>query len=262
MSNLETETRYTCANTPTGGPALYGDEPRLATAAEPGSKAAVADVCWPDPVVRVGFVNKRNDWGDLLRKQVEKIAPIWSRYANITFEFVEGWTDDITINFEEDPENEIVYGTFCSFLGTDSRLYSKSQQASMHLVFDHNSRNNTNDEYQRLILHEFGHALGLIHEHMRPDRPILWNQPAVYSFYNSNYGWNWPMVKAQVIDVYERKVNDQTPFDPQSIMMYEFGRGLATYEDGTPFTTHSNCNLTSGDIDLIARTYPKKSTAK
>lgn len=65
------------------------------------------------------------------------------------------------------------------------------------------------------------------------------------------------MVKAQVIDVYEQKIKDRTPFDPLSIMMYEFGRGLATYENGTPFTTHSNCALTSSDIGLIARTYPK-----
>ena len=30
-----------------------------------------------------------------------------------------------------------------------------------------------------MILHEFGHALGLIHEHQNPIQAIDWNKPAV-----------------------------------------------------------------------------------
>jgi hypothetical protein len=31
------------------------------------------------------------------------------------------------------------------------------------------------------VLHEFGHALGLIHEHQNPVGGIQWNKPAVYA---------------------------------------------------------------------------------
>ncbi len=30
-----------------------------------------------------------------------------------------------------------------------------------------------------MVLHEFGHTLGLIHEHQNPNRPINWNRAAV-----------------------------------------------------------------------------------
>jgi hypothetical protein len=257
MSSTGTDPNFTCSNTPTGGPALYGRAPRIPTAPVPGKKAAVADVCWPDPVVRVGFVNPATDWGNVIREHVKTIAPTWSQYANLTFEFVEGWTEDVTVNFEPDPENGITYGTFCSYLGTDCCLHSRSKEASTHLVFEPNNPSYTEDQFRRLILHEFGHALGLIHEHMRPDRPILWNQPAVCKYYRSNFGWNWPTIRANVIDIYEKAVKDQTPFDPKSIMMYPIDTGLAAYEDCTPFTTDWNFDLTPGDIELISRTYPK-----
>ena len=35
------------------------------------------------------------------------------------------------------------------------------------------------DEYSRVVLHEFGHALGCIHEHQAPAGGILWDQQRV-----------------------------------------------------------------------------------
>ena len=80
-----------------------------------------------------------------------------------------------SIAFEPTPQAD--YGTYSSYLGTDSRRFSRTGRPSMYLVFDPDDANNTDQEFQRVILHEFGHALGLIHEHMRPDRPLLSPQP-------------------------------------------------------------------------------------
>jgi hypothetical protein len=33
------------------------------------------------------------------------------------------------------------------------------------------------------VIHEFGHALGLIHEHQNPSGGIQWNKPVVCRYY-------------------------------------------------------------------------------
>ena len=46
-------------------------------------------------------------------------------------------------------------------------------------------------EYQRVVRHEFGHALGMIHEHQNPaaQGQIPWDKPKVYAYY-AQQGWN------------------------------------------------------------------------
>ena len=172
-----------CANTPSGGPAHYGP-PKVDPNLEPGTRAAMADVRWESKTIMVGFTDGKDAWGKKLRDQVKRLAPMWSQYAGVTFEFVEGFTNDVSIAFE--PNAHADYGTYSSYLGTDSRMFSRTHRPSMYLVFDPNDANNTDLEFQRVIVHEFGHALGLIHEHMRPDRPIVWNQQAVYDYYHKS----------------------------------------------------------------------------
>ena len=44
-------------------------------------------------------------------------------------------------------------------------------------------------EYSRVVLHEFGHALGAIHEHQAPGVTIPWDKTAVYAYY-ALQGWS------------------------------------------------------------------------
>ena len=112
-----------CANSPLGGPATNPESSAIdVDRYVPGQKAAMAEVRWPNgSTVKVGFLNRTDEYGELLRKKVCEIAPTWSRYANITFAFVEGATRNITINFSGDAAP---LGTYSSQLGVESALYS------------------------------------------------------------------------------------------------------------------------------------------
>jgi hypothetical protein len=126
----------------------------------------------------------------------------------------------------------------------------------MNLVFQPNSADDR--EFRRVILHEFGHALGAIHEHTRPDRPIYWDVDAVVKYYTqlTRGKWDRKVIEEQVINPFQRRLAGSSEFDPSSIMMYPFPPGLAKYEDGTSFQTDWNTELTQTDKDFIGKMYP------
>lgn len=76
-------------------------------------------------------------------------------------------------------------------------------------------------ELRRVVLHEFGHALGLPHEHGRPDADLPWDKPAVYDHYWRLSHWDKATVDAQVLMPYAEGELDQTGiYDENSIMHY------------------------------------------
>jgi hypothetical protein len=249
----------TCANSMLGGPlASLIPTPVDIGQWQPGQKPAMADVRWKNgTTLTVGFLNRNDSYGTTLRQKVEEFAPTWSQYANIKFDFREGSQANIVINFSSDLAP---LATYSSELGLNAVLLTRQKLPSMHLVFDPDDPKNDDDEFRRVILHEFGHALGLIHEHARPDRNLVWDERAVRRFYAAQLGdaLDWNDLKRNVIDFYSEKLVDKTNFDPHSIMMYRFPEGLATYDDEnkTPFSTDWNRELSDLDRTFIASMYP------
>lgn len=255
---MNAQTQSTCGNTPMGGPAATCKvNPADQVFASPQERAAMAPVRWKNgSTLKVGFLNRKDDdFGQLIRRKVQEIAPTWSQFANIRFEFVEGPTDQITINFSSDLADP---GTYSSQLGVQSADFSGQGKPSMNLVFDQNNAKVDDDEFHRVILHEFGHALGLIHEHARPDGDLVWDDDAVRKYYIklTSAQWDWDTIQERVIQLYNDKIEDKTEFDTRSIMMYRFPEGLATYKDGRPFSSDWNRTLSALDQDFIARMYP------
>lgn len=76
----------------------------------------------------------------------------------------------------------------------------------------------------RVVLHEFGHALGCIHEHQNPTAGIRWNVEAVFAYYQLHTDWDGAMVDANIFRTYDANSIQFTEFDPLSIMVYSIPR--------------------------------------
>ncbi len=123
---------------------------------------------WPNRSnLKVGFMD--DDYG--LKSKVMSKARQWSNYANITFSESSAAAAAIRISFR---------GTgYWSVIGTTAKKVPKNEQ-TLNLQFWNGVPDN---EVQRVVLHEFGHTLGLLHEHESPLAQIPWDKNAVYKYY-------------------------------------------------------------------------------
>jgi serralysin len=106
-------------------------------------------------------------------------------------------------------------------------------------------------EYRRVVLHEFGHALGLVHEHLSPAAEIPWDEKKVIAYYKRTNGWNEDYIRANVLA--RSKADAFTRFDPLSIMLYPVPKELTIGGFEIPW---SNSELSALDREFIAQMYP------
>lgn len=197
----------------------------------------------PGRTLRVRFL----DGTSFLHNKVRQFASEWTKHANLSFEFIEDDDAEIRISFTFEP------GSSWSGVGTDNLVekYFPKHQPTMNFGwFD----DNTDDmELSRVIIHEFGHAIGCIHEHQNPKGGLQWNEAAVLAYFKGppNF-WNEDTIRFNVLDRYSQRVLNASQFDPDSIMLYEFPASFMANQKGT----HSNMTLSTMDIAFIRRMYP------
>jgi hypothetical protein len=164
-------------------------------------------------------------------------APQWSKHGNIKFDFVNNANPDIRITFEEND------GAW-SYIGTDCATIPKSQP-TMNLGW----------QDEGVVLHEFGHMIGMIHEHQNPSGGIKWNKPNVYrDLAGSPNFWDKATVDNNMFATYDLDQVNATKVDKLSIMLYEVPTGWTT--DG--FSSKANEKLSEQDKIFIGdpRNYP------
>lgn len=121
------------------------------------------------------------------------------------------------------------------------------------------------------VQHEFGHALGLAHEHQHPKAGIDWNEDAVFAFYKDR---NWgncgkgddaaclKTIRANITEAYPlaQVAADVYPFDLQSIMMYPvhkcFLKGQKSCDHGLKLAIKLSDKISVLDFNVVARLYP------
>jgi len=161
-------------------------------------------IVWPTSVIRVEFLGG----SATQREYVRKHALEWARKTNIQLLFHVRRASHIRISFEAGtgPDGQPI-GSF-SKLGTKANLYK--EKPTMNFAWLD----------QRNVLHEFGHAFGFPHEHLRPDLNIIWNKPAVLAYTAKNYGWNEERTNFNILNPLNLRGMITSKPDPVSIMTY------------------------------------------
>lgn len=178
-----------------------------------------------------------------VRDKVKRFAMEWTHYANIKLNFNDNDDAQIRIAFNK--------GGSWSYLGTDALTIAKDKPTMNFGWFDDDS---SDTEFSRTTIHEFGHALGCIHEHQNPSVNVPWNKPAVYRYYAQTQDPPWDKAKVDN-NIFRKYGTDETQFsafDRNSIMCYSIPNSLTlgNYEVG------SNTKLSTTDIEFISQAYP------
>jgi serralysin len=192
-------------------------------------------------VITVAFL----EGSDALKGRVKAVALEWTQpnRANLTLRFVEGDQADVRIAFTQGD------GSW-SYIGTDCKTIPAGERTMNYGWLDDTS---DDAEVRRVVLHEFGHALGLIHEHQNPNHAIKWNKAAVIQDLSGPpNNWDDATIENNMFKAYKVSEVIATPVDAKSIMVYPIPKSWT--EDG--FSAGLNGELSQTDESLISSQYP------
>lgn len=185
------------------------------------------------------------DGDRVVQRRVEEYAHVWSKYANIKFDFGPHAFAPIRISFK-------IKGQSWSYVGTQAYWLFDQNQPTMN--FGWLEPDSSEEEFASVVLHEFGHALGLIHEHQHPENGIPWNREAVFDYYSGPpNNWKQSYIERNVLSAYSHTQTQYSDFDLKSIMLYPIPN---EHTVGDWSVDWDNDQLSETDKQFIGTLYP------
>lgn len=212
----------------------------------------------PMQLVSMGVAAKTKLWSKgkvLTVRFIEGTAPLHDRVMQaaqswfldgVNLKLVQGQSGeagDIRISFDASR------GSW-SYVGTDCRSIHPSQP-TMNLGWA--TLDTPDKDFSSVVIHEFGHALGLLHEHNHPEARISWDKAAVYADLQGdpNY-WSRETIDSNVFAKFDASSVITTDFDNASVMIYTIPPNWTT--DRKSFMP--SWKLSAGDEATIRKLYP------
>src|SRR5688500_812395 len=190
----------------------------------------------PGTTLRARFM----DGDEAVKRKVADVAAGWEGHANVHVAFGDDPDAEVRISFA-------LEGSW-AYLGTVALQIPKNEPT---MNFGWLTVDSADDEYNRVVLHEFGHALGCIHEHQSPDVQIPWDKEAVYAYY-ARQGWSRTQVDSNLFRAYSPEGIQFSRFDRESIMLYAVDDALTVGD----WSVGWNTTLSEQDKAFVRTQYP------
>jgi hypothetical protein len=176
-------------------------------------------------------------------QRIASVASEWEQHCNLRL--------DVGVHARPDIRITLTGGGYSSFVGTDA---SEADRREPTMRLGGFGPATSDRELHRVVLHEFGHALGMIHEHQSPAARIPWDKEKVYAFYaQPPNSWSRAKVDHNIFDAYDVDATNFSAFDPESIMLYPVPDQLTVGS----WSVGWNTRLSALDKDFMARQYPR-----
>ncbi|KAI1115831.1 hypothetical protein F5Y14DRAFT_105307 [Nemania sp. NC0429] len=229
-----------------------GHSTRSAHAPTPSSGVGNEATKWPHDKhrLKVYFMNGSDYEKQLVESLVTKHYN--SIPMRLRFEFPspgDKYSSDIRVMFTTESK---------AYYGRDAQRHPGEPTLWLNRNPGFNRSEDNRAKLQADILHEFGHALSLKHEHKHPGCNIQWNYPVL----RQSSGWDDQKVRKNYAKSTSTAVNyrwGNKPYDRKSIMHYSVRRGET--QSGL-LQIPMNTVLSDGDRDMLSRLYPPVAIAK
>ncbi|KAK4661552.1 uncharacterized protein QC763_705480 [Podospora pseudopauciseta] len=211
--------------------------------------AARNDLLWPSDKrqLKVRFLNGTTQEKDYVKQLVNKhynSLPLRIKF----FFFTDGTSGDSDIRVQFNDKES------CSYLARDAERYPNKPTLWINRSTTIKSAEKRRQWLQRTILHEFGHALGMEHEHGHPDCRADWN----WRVLQAKTGWTAEKVQHNYKKHQSPRIK-LAPYDKHSIMHYRIEIG-DTHNKIQPVPLSSV--LSDGDKKFLMALYPLPITSK